>query len=479
METPAASLAAATADPSEGSRIHELTVFYTNDEHGWMEGSDSAAAAANLMGIWQESTDLADQNTLILSGGDMWTGPAISTWFEGESMVEVMNAMGYDAAAVGNHEFDFGLDDLKARASQSDFPYLSANLRYSSNGTTPVDLGIHPYTIITVSGIQVGLVGLTSTSTPVTTHPANVSSFDFIPYEDALRQIIPEVTAAGADLILVPAHICQGELEHLARQVGDLDIDLMGGGHCNELFAEEVNGITLIGGGSHMASYAQVNFRYDPSSDTVLAVEASTHTNQGGSVDPAIAAIVSKWQDQVETELKTAIGYTNAAIQRRSRSMQALTVESWLWAYPTADVAVSNLGGMRDSLPPGEITLAGIVSVMPFENVIVDMRLSGEQLLRVLALARGQAAIGGVHQQGVRWVLNHNGAEIAPDQTYHLLVNDFMYAGGDEYTLLAEIDPDAYNTGINWRQPVIDWIVSQQSTPENPLDSAVSGLITP
>ena len=478
ITTPGASPAATAVESSEENSIHELIILYTNDEHGWMEGSDPAAAAANLMGLWQEAEGSTYENTLVLSGGDMWTGPAISTWFEGESMVEVMNAMGYDAAAVGNHEFDFGLDDLKARVSESDFPYLSANLRYRSDGTTPVDLGIQPYTILQINGIQVGLIGLTSTSTPVTTHPANVAEFDFIPYEDALRQTVPEVIAKGAELILVPGHLCQGELEHLAQQVGDLGIDLMGGGHCNELFAKEVNGITLIGGGSHMASYAQVYLRFDTSSDTVLEVDAATHTNQGGVADPGVAALVSQWQMQIEAELETAIGYTSTGIQRRSQEMQALTTESWLQAYP-ADVAISNLGGMRDSLPSGEITLAGIISMMPFDNVIVDMSLSGQQLLRVLALARGQAAIGGVHQRGIRWVLNRSGEEVEPGQRYHLLVNDFMYAGGDDYTLLAEIDPNAYDTGINWRQPVIDWIAGQHSTAESPLDGAVEALVSP
>lgn len=123
----------------------------------------------------------------------MWTGPAISTWFQGQSMAEVMNAMGYDAAAVGNHEFDFGLEMLKARAAESEFPFLSANIRYKADGTTPV--AIRPYTIITVNEIQVGIIGLTTRSTPTTTNPVNVAQFDFVDYETALREVVPQVKA--------------------------------------------------------------------------------------------------------------------------------------------------------------------------------------------------------------------------------------------------------------------------------------------
>ena len=91
-------------DPSDYT--HKITILYTNDEHGWIEETDASNGAAKLMGKWTNQDEYdGDESYLILSGGDMWTGPAISTWFEGESTVEVMNAMGYDAAAIGNHEY--------------------------------------------------------------------------------------------------------------------------------------------------------------------------------------------------------------------------------------------------------------------------------------------------------------------------------------------------------------------------------------
>jgi len=158
--------------------------------------------------------------------------------------------------------------------------------------------------------------------------------------------------------------------------------------------------------------------------------------------------------------------------------MQDLITESWLLAYPAADVAITNLGGMRDMIPPGEITIADIVSVMPFENVLIEVKLTGGELLRVLAFARGSAAIGGVRQEGIGWVFKRNGEPVDTGMTYSLLVNDFMYAGGDDYTILAEIDPSAYDTGINWRQPVIDWIATQDSSINRPVDTAVRELGT-
>jgi 2',3'-cyclic-nucleotide 2'-phosphodiesterase (5'-nucleotidase family) len=460
--------------------VRELTVLYTNDEHGWMEGMAPGEGAANLMGLWREAEGYQENSHfLILSGGDMWTGPAISTWFDGESMTEVMNTMGYAAAAVGNHEFDFGLDALRARAGQATFPFLSANIRYRRNGAIPTDLGIQPYTIVATNGIQVGIVGLTSLSTPQTTNPVNVASFEFLDYEVALREVVPQVQAAGAELILAPAHVCQAELESLAQQIGDLGIHMLAGGHCNELFATEINGMTVVGGGYHFTSYARVAFRFDTANDTVVDVEADVRPNTGGVADAQIEAVVAGWRAETSQELDVVIGYTQNGVARRSQAMQDLITESWLMGYPTANVAITNLGGMRAALPPGDMTLADIIGVLPFNNVIIELRLSGRQLLQVLAFAVGDAAIGGIHLDGARWVFNQTGVALDPAQTYSVLVNDFMYAGGDNYGLLAEFDPDAYNTAIDWRQPVIDWVLAQNSSAGQPIDKAINQLGQP
>ena len=455
-----------------------ITILYTNDEHGWMEGMAPGAGAAELLGIWQEEEGYAadDETFIILSGGDMWTGPAISTWFDGESMAEVMNEMGYDAAAVGNHEFDFGLDMLQVRQAQSEFPFLSANMRYAADNQSPTDLGILPYTIIPANGVRVGIIGLTTVSTPRTTNPNNVADFDFIDYETALREIVPQVEAEGVDLILVPAHACQRELERLATAVSDLGIYLFGGGHCNELFAKEVDGAVLLEGGNHLGSYARAVFEVNPEDGTVAVSAVGTVQNEGGTAVPELQAIVDKWGEVVASELNEVVGYTEAGIERRSPEMQALITNAWLAGYPAADVAITNWGGMRAPIEPGAITLAHIVGVMPFDNVIIEVTLSGDELLTVLDFGKDDA-IAGVHRQSFKWVLDSSGEEIDPAASYSLLVNDFMYAGGDDYTFLAEADPEAYNTAIDWRQPVIDWITAQKSTETNPLDAALTELL--
>ena len=476
---PSRAAAEVATPPSKAAEatIVRLTVLYTNDEHGWMLGQEEGRGAANLVGLWQKKFGYGDEgNFLVLSGGDNWTGPAVSTWFQGESMVEVMNTMGYDASVIGNHEFDFGLETLQQRLGEADFTYLSANIRYKDSGAVPTDLGIQPYALVDVGGLKVGLIGLTTTNTAFTTNPANITEFDFIGYTEALREFVPELQAAGADLIFVPGHLCTPEIVEVTAVAEELGIDFVGGGHCNELVADERNGAVTLVGGAHMATYAWATFTYDTATDEVLAVEYGVEQNQGGAEDPAVAAVVAKWQAETDATLSEVIGYLEKELPRRSQAIEDLITESWLWGYPQADIALTNRGGIRAGIPAGDVTLAEIIGVLPFNNVLIEVHLTGKQLEQALVGHLDRTAVGGMHRAGFHWALDATGERLDKDTVYSVLVNDFMYAGGDDYTLFARYDPNAYDTGIDWRQPVIDWILDQDSSPAQPLDEAIAGL---
>ncbi|MEZ4656689.1 MAG: bifunctional UDP-sugar hydrolase/5'-nucleotidase [Caldilineaceae bacterium] len=466
-----------TAESETTPEAITLTIFYTNDEHGWMAGVQPDQSAAHLLGLWRAiEAELGSDHFLILSGGDNWTGPAISTWFAGEGMVAVMNAMGYDVSVIGNHEFDFGLDLMQQRIAEADFPFLSANMRYKADGSSPTDLGIQPYTILDLGDLQVGVIGLTTTSTPLTTKPVNVADFDFIDYEAALRQVVPAVIDAGADIVLVPSHVCMGELAELANQVADLDIDLFGGGHCNELVAREVGGAVLIEGGSYMQSFATATFAVDTATGETTALQHDVRYNLNGAADADVAAIIARWQAATDAELNSVIGYLEKPMAQRSPAMQTLITKAWLAEYPTADISMTNLGGMRAGIEAGDLTLADIINVMPFDNVLVEVQMTGAQTVQALTSGNRPATIGGIHPAGGEWVWDATGEPVDMTATYSVLVNDFLYGGGDGFTRLAEYDPNGYNTGSNWRQPVIDWIEAQNSSAALPLDAAIAQL---
>lgn len=450
--------------------VREVTVLYTNDEHGWMEGMEDGQSAANLYALWQEREGFtADGPFLVLSGGDNWTGPAISTWTEGESMVEVMNAMDYDASAVGNHEFDFGLAAFAERAAEATYPYLSSNTRWRENNAVPDNIGILPYTIKTVNDISFGIIGLTTLDTPTTTNPLNVAELDFIDYEQALRETVPAVRNNDVDLLLVIAHVCIDELEPLIRATQDLDIAMMGAGHCNELAARRIRDTVLLGGGFHFTSYAKVSFTYDTANDRLLRSRFATNESAFDEEAPAIASLVSRWSEQTEEILSEPVAWLASPVARRSEKLEQAVVNSWLLADSTADVAITNAGGIRIDLPAGEINVGTVLALMPFDNTIIAVNISGAVLRE--ALENGaRPVVGGLQRRGDGWVLSRSGQPLSDSDSYRVLVNSFMYAGGDGYTMLPEADPDGFDTGINYRQPFQDWLQSQGSSASNPFN---------
>jgi 2',3'-cyclic-nucleotide 2'-phosphodiesterase (5'-nucleotidase family) len=231
----------------------------------------------------------------------------------------------------------------------------------------------------------------------------------------------------------------------------------------------------VIGATSHFLEYAVSTFELDPVTGKVAIIESQVRENFGGTADQPVADVVTRWRELTDEQLSEQIGYLEFSIDQHSDEMHALIVESWLIGYPTADVSINNYGSIRQSLDAGPVTLEEIIGVIPFDNVLMDVKLTGEQITQVLVKA-SSPLVGGMHRQGSQWVLDKTGQPLDPTATYSVLVNNFIYGGGDGYKLLAEFDPDGYNTAIDWRQPVIDWIKAQNSTPSEPLDEAIRAL---
>lgn len=440
--------------------IREFTLIYTNDEHGYMEGMRENQGAATLLQLWRDELGYEPEGRfLLLSGGDNWTGPAISSWTAGESMTEVMNAMSYDASAVGNHEFDFGIEAFAERARQAEFPYLSANTHWKNNDQVPTEIGILPFTLTEVSGVRIGILGLTTISTPYTTNPDHVALLDFGDYEKALRETAPMVRQLQPDLLFVVAHVCLSELEPLAEAVVDLGIDFMGAGHCNELTAKLVKDTLLLGGGFHFTSYATAKFSYDLNARKLVNTTYGTHTHAGEGLapDPQIREIVGRWSEEFESILGEVVAYSEQEVSHRSESLEQAVVNSWLASNPDAQVAITNAGGLRSPLPAGDITLDDIVNLMPFDNTIVAVDISGADLRRALAEG-GRPVVGGLVREDGHWMFPSNGQTLDDGASYRVLINSFMYRGGDNFSAIPAADPEGFDTGVNYREPFVDWL---------------------
>ncbi len=382
-------------------------------------------------------------------------------------MVELMNAMEYDATAVGNHEFDFGLDNLQQRMQQADYPYLGANISWKPQVDMEIPFEFLPSTIVELNDLRIGIVGLSTTETPQSTNPINVRELDFTDYEAALRGAVAGMASEDVDMLFVVAHVCMAELEPLAEKIVDLDISLIGGGHCNELVAQKIGETVLLEGGSNFRSYAKAKFTYDIESDGIVAAEFEMVMNKNGSVDSVTEELVAKWRARADADLDAVLGYSPITLQRGDERLQRLVVSSWLAADASADIAINNSPALRGPLPRGEVTLGDIVGIMPFENSIVAVELTGNQIVQILAEGQ-RPVVMGISRTEYDWRLSKTGRLLDAEDSYRVLVNSFMYEGGSNYGSLAIFDDTPFNTQIHFRQPMIDWIRSSNSSAEKP-----------
>jgi 5'-nucleotidase/UDP-sugar diphosphatase len=470
----------ANSSPSQEGSVRKITIFVTSDEEGYLEPTKdrvrASGGAANVMAaLRQRGYRPNGGQSLLLSGGDMWTGPAISTWFQGSSTVQVMNAMGYDAAAIGNHEFDFGQEILRVNKKAAKFPFLSANLTVKKTGKPP-DYCL-PYAIREVNGIMVAIIGLTNRQTPSIVVPDSVAGLAFTDYAEALRRAVAQAIKEGAQLPVVIAHVCPTELHTLIPVAAELSVPLLAGGHCHSVVENiEQKGVRIIGPGAHWQAFAQVEITFDTSARKVLNTRAELVPIEyplGANPltpDPDVSAVVKEWSRKTEEALGEVIGYSKSGIQR-GWPLFNLLLDSWLWAYPEADIAISNFGGFREAIPPGEITRADIMATWPFKNEIVSVELTGKQVLKNLLCCGGAVAGLTYRRSGDNVTATlKNGHPLDPAATYRVLVNSFMYAGGDNYPFKTQ-DPNGYNLGVQMQEPVIKWIQTQKTSPQRPLEA--------
>jgi 5'-nucleotidase/UDP-sugar diphosphatase len=455
-------------DSRETDTIRHLVILYTNDEHGWMEPYQNTSGAAGMARLWRQREGLGEnEHLLVLSGGDMWTGPALSTVLEGESTAEVMNEIGYQAAAIGNHDFDFGQEALRARLEQSDFPFLSANIRIKETGQIP-DFA-QPYLVAEINGVQVGIIGLTTTETRVDTKPAHVTDLNFMEYRDVIPTFSVKAREDGAELLMIIAHVCAAQTRVLAPLAAEHGIHIIGGGHCHEEVNEVVDGVRLVESGFFMRGYIRIELLFDTEIDQIIEIDVEQISNRS-SPDPQISDIMEAWRIRTEPSLWETIGYADESIGRTSPEMAAILLEPWLAAWPEAQIAMADPRYVQQDLYPGSISPSTIIGLLSTTNELVEVDITGAQIVEIMQ--DRQPLIAGIVEDDDSWLADDEPINL--DTTYQVLVPDALYSGGYYYEFF-RLDAEPTYTGIDWRQPPTDWIASLNTSRSQPLNLPLAG----
>jgi 2',3'-cyclic-nucleotide 2'-phosphodiesterase (5'-nucleotidase family) len=425
-----------------------IRILYLNDFHGFAEPYKPFGSDENLGGIAYLSARLNslrnERDSLLLSAGDMIQGNNWANLSQGEAVIELMNAMKFDAMVLGNHEFDFGQDVLKKRISEAKFPVLGANVE-------GLDL-VKPYIIKEVSGVKIGIIGIVTDDTPVTTHPRNVAGLAFISPEDSVNKYIKELKGR-TDIIVVLSHIGYSADRLLAEKTEGVDLIVGGHSHTKLLSPTIINKTIVLQAWEHAKALGVLDLTVADGRIEKYEGHLEEIRPEPGGDDKNITAIVEKYQKKVDAVLNETIGEAEADLDgenvRQKETNLGDLIADIMRKTAHADIALINGGTIRTSIKKGELKVKHIYAVLPFDNYIVAVRLTGKQIREALehgvsAVEEGAGRFPQVSGLGFTYSISAqvgsrikdiliSGKLMEEDREYIVATNDFLAAGGDGY----------------------------------------------
>jgi 2',3'-cyclic-nucleotide 2'-phosphodiesterase/3'-nucleotidase len=445
-------------------RYPEIRVLETTDFHGAiLPGRDRRAnrplGGSAILAAWiNRLRNENPEGTVLIDGGDLFQGTMISNLEFGRPVVEQMNALGYAASAIGNHEFDWTADTLARRVYAMHFAALGANLFQRKDGKLPK--WVRADTVVMRRGVRIGILGLCYPNTPSVTLGKNVAHLRFEDDSATAAKWVPVLRRQGADAVIGVGHIpagfdsargVTGDLARLARGVPG--VDAWFGGHSHNRVIGPVNGVPAMIAGSHGEVIGLCDLRVDPIAHKVVDRSYRLVTTYGDQVKPDadMQARVDRWNSGVGAVAAEPLG-RNARLLTRTRGGESTVgnlVADAMREAAGCDIAFQNSGGLRADLPEGEVTRGAVYELMPFDNTLVTMELTGAEVKRALedGLRGGRVTqVSGLkysfdpsrpEMQRVVTLLDPRGAPLDSTRTWKVVVNNFMAGGGDDYTTLA------------------------------------------
>ena len=518
-------LASGSAQAYEQDKTYKITILHTNDHHGhfWRNdyGEYGLSAQKTLVDGIRKEVAAEGGSVLLLSGGDINTGVPESDLQDAEPDFRGMNLIGYDAMAVGNHEFDNPMSVLRQQEKWAKFPFLSANIYQKSTG----ERLFKPWMIFDRQGLKIAVIGLTTDDTAKIGNPEYFTDIEFRKPADEAKLVIEELQQTQKpDVILATTHMGHYDNgEHGSNAPGDVEmarslpagsLAMIVGGHSQDPVCmasenkkqvnyvpgtpcapDKQNGIWIVqahewgkyvgradfefrNGEMKLVNYQliPVNLKkkvtYDNGKSERVLFTPEIQENQ------QMLSLLTPFQNKGKAQLEVKIGNTNGHLEgdrskvRFVQTNLARLILAGQMARTNADLAVMSGGGVRDSIEEGAITYKDVLKVQPFGNTLVYADMSGKELTDYLtAVAKMKpdsgaypqfANVGFVAKNGVLSDLKIKGEAIDPAKTYRLATLSFNATGGDGYPRI-DNKPGYVNTGFIDAE-VLKQFIEQNST---------------
>lgn len=506
-------------------------ILHTNDLHSRIEPinkydstceAEAIAAGECFGGVARVVTkvrELREQitadggNVLVLDAGDQYQGSLFYTTYKGEEVVEFMNVIGYDAMAVGNHEFDDGPEGLALLADGAEFPVVSGNLDLSQSNLLKGRVG-NVITLDLANGDKVGIVSTLTLDTPEIASPG--PSVIFTDDLESLKADVQELTDQGINKIIALTHVGYLRDQDYARDVAGLDVII--GGHSHTLLgdmdgAEGPYPTTITGpdGAEVPIATAYAYSKYLGHIILTFDDEGSLTKVEGEPIlldasvpeDEVTAARVKEMAAPIEELRQKVVAQTAAPIdggrdncRARECEMGTLVADAMLARAKDQGItiAIANGGGLRASIDAGPVTMGEVYTVLPFQNTLATFQLSGADVMTALENGASQyeAAAGRFAQvAGLKYtidpqravgsrvgdVLVQQSGEWVPidaDAVYGVVSNNYMRSGGDGYAIFANNAQNAYDFGPDLAEVLASYLAAQGADYAPKLDGRIT-----
>ena len=396
-----AALAAPPATSSDsGSTAATITLFHTNDIHGHLESwkgwedelKDRTVGGLDRMAarVREQRANLSPNSTLLLDAGDTIGDTMIAAETEGRAVIDTMNAMGYDAMVVGNHEPDFTAEKLRARIAEAKFPVLAANIKHRWSGKSFTK----PYVIKTVNGVKVGILGLAYPNTPLTTAKKNVKNLRFSEAVPTAQLYVPQMRDEGAQIIVALTHLGLGADKHLAEKVDGIDVIVGGHSHNRMKDAMRVRQTLIVQAGAHGSDLGRLDLNI--ANGKIVSFQRTLIPVTGAESDQTVASTITQHKSPHEQKMNAVVGNASSLIPRAQtlagqepgkRDEESPADDLFADAVresTQAQIAFLPGVGYGVALQPGQISTAQLRNLIPHDSSVWTMRLTGEQIRDVL-----------------------------------------------------------------------------------------------
>ncbi|PWM07858.1 MAG: hypothetical protein DBX98_02135 [Clostridiales bacterium] len=482
---------AADAKPMEG----KLVVVHTNDMHGYYETTETSIGIAGVAGL-KNYYEAQGADVLLLDAGDFSQGSTLVSYYKGKNAAEYMAAAGYDAVSMGNHEFDYSfdalLDNMKV-LTDAGVKVIDANVINKETGKSYFDANA----VFEFDGIKVGVFGLDTSETLTKASPSNVKAVNFLDKEEMFKEAqaqVDKLKSAGCDYIIALTHLGVDE-ESVGRRSTDLaaavkGIDLIVDGHSHTVIdgGEKVGDTVIVSTGSYLANVGTVVIDKEAKTEEAKLISAADYAAGTAQYDETVKALVAEdvaevaeAYSKVFAKTEVHLEGTKQIVRSQETNLGDFTADAYLYTAQkyadehelgvNVDCAISNGGGIRVSVEPGDISMDTLVTIFPFGNNVCLVTITGEQLLEVLEASTfcTPETIGGFPQvAGIEYKLDvsvpYENGEQYPDSTYYapakpgsrvtiksvngkafdpkaeytVAVNNFQAEGGDTYYQLTK-----------------------------------------